>query len=390
MKILGIVAEYDPFHNGHLLHLTEAKKQVRPDVTLVVLSSCFKQRGDLALLSPSDRARCALEAGADAVFSLPVCWTLRDAEHYALGAVSLLANMGTTHLAFGAETADQSLLCRAADLLENPDSSFTAALKDNLSAGNGWPAAVSAALSPAFPEANHLLSRPNNILAICYLRALRRLDASIYPVVIRRSGNYHASEINPDTPSAAAVREALLRGNYAGACSAVPGYTAALLRRRFLDGRIPDDRIFDSLLISRLRAMGENDIILLPGLSEGLQNALQAAARTALTRRELIAAVSCRRYPAARISRLCACALLGLTAKQVASAPLPENALLLGLRNKSEMTALWKRQSFPVVSSFTEWKTSAHPADLAAWRLWAQCCRLPDTLPFTEKTFVLE
>ena len=90
MKILGIVAEYDPFHRGHLYHLSEAVRRVAPDFVFVALSPCIKQRGELSLLSPVDRARCALTAGADAVFCLPACWTVRDAEHYALGAVSLL------------------------------------------------------------------------------------------------------------------------------------------------------------------------------------------------------------------------------------------------------------------------------------------------------------
>ena len=100
--------------------------------------------------------------------------------------------------------------------------------------------------------------------------------------------------------------------------------------------------------------------------------------------------LSGRRYPAARVSRLCAAALLGLTKDHLSRVPLPENALLLGLRKRPEMTAVWKDSSFPVISSFTEWKKAADPADLAAWRLWAQCCRLPDTLPFTEKTVAVE
>ena len=115
MTILGIIAEYDPFHNGHLYHLNEAKKRVQPDFTYIVLSPCLKQRGTFSMLSPLDRARLALEAGADAVFALPVLWTVRDAEHYALGAVSMLASLGVTHLAFGAETADLPLLQRTAD-----------------------------------------------------------------------------------------------------------------------------------------------------------------------------------------------------------------------------------------------------------------------------------
>ena len=389
MRILGIVAEYDPFHRGHLYHLEEARKRVHPDMTLVALSPCVKQRGSLSLLSPADRARCALEAGADAVFCLPVCWTLRDAEHYTLGAVSLLSRMGATHLAFGAETADSGLLRGAADLLEDPPTSFNAILKEKLSGGAGWPSAVSAALSAVLPAAGGLLDRPNNILAVCYLRAVRRLGLSLEPVIIQRSGSYHAAGVDPDSPSASALRKALRSGAYAAAGAALPDYTAAILRRRFLDETVPDEQILDSLLIARLRSMGDKDFRLLPDVSEGLENALRAAAVSCRSRRDIISSLSGKRYPAARVSRLCACALLGLTADQVDKASLPENALLLGLRRRPEMTALWKQLSFPVVSSYTEWKKAAHPADLAAWRLWAQCCRIPDTLPFTEKTVTL-
>ena len=385
MKILGIVAEYDPFHNGHLYHLQEAQRRTLPDLTFIVLSPCVKQRGSLALLSPADRARCALEAGADAVFCLPVCWTLRDAEHYALGAVSLLSRLGATHLAFGAETADLTLLRSAADQLEDPTPAFEARLKNRLSAGAGWPSAVSAALSAALTGADGLLDSPNNILAVCYLRAIRRLELSLEPVVIVRTGSYHAAAVDPAAPAASALREALQRGSYATARSALPDFTATVLRRRFLDGCVPDERILDHLLLSRLRAMSGKDFRLLPDLSEGMENALQTAACAVRTRSELIASLSGKRYPAARISRLCACALLGLTKDMTETAPLPESALLLGLRKQPEMTSRWKKDSFPIVSSFTEWKKTAHPADLAAWRLWAQCCRLADTLPFSEK-----
>ena len=385
MKILGIVAEYDPFHRGHLYHITEAKRRLSPDLVFVVLSSCVKQRGELSLLSPSDRARCALEAGADAVFSLPEAWTVRDAEHYALGAVSLLARLGATHLAFGAETPDEALLGRAAGMLESPSPAFETALKEGLSAGIGYPAAFSAALSSVLPEANGLLDRPNNTLAVCYLRAVRRLGLPLVPVIIPRRGSYHAAAVDPECPSASSLRESLLRGSYAPAYEAVPEYTASILRSRFLEGRIPDEHILDSLLLFRLRSMSDEEYSSLPDLSEGMENALRNAASVSNTRSELISALSGRRYPAARISRLCACVLLGLTKEKLDALSLPDHALLLGLRKNPEMTSLWKSLSIPVISSFAEWKNAVDPADLAAWRLWAQCCRLPDTLPFTEK-----
>ena len=388
MSILGVVAEYDPFHNGHARHLALAREQVCPDETLVVLSPCLKQRGTLSLLSPCDRARCALGAGADAVFALPVLWTVRDAEHYALGSVSLLASLGATHLAFGAETDDLSLLFRTAELLESPSPGFTSFLRRSLAAGTGYPAALSAAVSAVLPEASGLLDRPNNTLAVCYLRAILRLEVNLQPVVIRRTGNYRAEAVDVSAPSASALRSALRRGDYT-ALDAVPPVTAAILRQRFLDGAVPDEAVADVLLLSRLRSMTPEDYACLPDLSEGMENALRTAAASARGRKELAEALCGRRYPASRISRLCAWALLGVTQDMMENLPLPGHALLLGLRRNPQMTARWKSGSFPVIPSFSEWKKAAHPADLAAWRLWAQCCRLPDTLPFTEKTVVL-
>jgi predicted nucleotidyltransferase len=132
--------------------------------------------------------------------------------------------------------------------------------------------------------------------------------------------------------------------------------------------------------------MSVSDYTRLPDLSEGLENALRHASRTVSGREELIRTLTGVRYPAARISRLCACALLQAAPEDILSLPLPESALLLGLKKDPEMTSLWKNLPVPVISSFTEWKKTAHPADLLAWRLWAQCCHLPDTLPFSEKT----
>ena len=384
-RILGIVAEYDPFHLGHLYHLTEAKKQVNPDWTLVVLSPCIKQRGALSMMSPADRAMCALEAGADAVFALPVSWTVRDAEHYAEGAVSLLASLGATHLAFGAETAQPELLRSAAEILEAPSAAFSAVLKQMISDGTGYPAALSSALNTVLPDASGILDSPNNTLAVCYLRAMLRLGLSLTPVVIPRRGAYHANRVDPAAPSASALRESLLRGNYAEAFSTVPVYTARILQQRFLEDRIPDEKVLDVLLLSRLRAMTDAEYRQLPDVSEGMENMLRDAAVSARTMRDLVTVTTCRRYSSARISRLCICALLGLTRKQLNDLPLPGSGLLLGLRRQSGITSLWKKStSFPVVASFTEWKKAASPADLTAWRLWAQCCRLPDTLPFTE------
>ena len=381
-RILGIIAEYDPFHRGHERHLRLAREAVQPDFTYAVLSGCFKQRGELALLSPYDRARCALACGADAVFALPAAWTLRDAEHYALGAVYLLRGLGITHLAFGAETNRLEMLRRIAETLEAPTEIFQKALRTGLDHGMGYPGAISQAMAKACPEAAGIMDQPNNTLAICYLRAIQKLNAAVEPVLIPRTGGYHEERICPETPSASALRGALMRGDYGHAYEAVPEASRLILRERFLSGRVPREETMDRLLIRRLRTMSREELRALPDVSEGLEDRIREAARQANTRAELITMVSGKRYPRARISRICAWAMLGEKRKALLATPLPDRAVLLGLRRNQEMTALWRDRREMITGKWDD------PIDLRAWQLWTQCAGLPDTLPWTEKVII--
>ena len=183
-RITGIVAEYDPFHRGHGKHLLLARERTGAEFVYVALSGCFRQRGEAAMLSPWDRARCALAAGADAVFLLPTVWTLRDAEHYALGAVALLGGMGVNSLAFGAEEGDIRTLSAIAERLEHPDGAFQRRLREALAAGQGYPRAVERTLGAEEPRWGEIIRWPNSILAIAYLRAIQRLGLEMESVAI--------------------------------------------------------------------------------------------------------------------------------------------------------------------------------------------------------------
>ncbi len=389
MRIVGIIAEYDPFHRGHLRHLEMARQAAQADLVYIALSGCLRQRGDLALLSPWERAACAAACGADAVFELPLRWTVREAENYALGAVSMLSRLGCTHLAFGAECSDLSLLRRLADHLEENAPALQHALKTRLSEGVGYPAALSAAADETLPEAAGMLKEPNNILAVCYLRAIRRLRSVMTPVCIPRSGSYHAHQVDPASPSASAIRAAVLRGDYQGAFAALPDPSIRTLRRRLLDHALPDSAVADALLLARLRDPACQKK-LRPCLSEGLEAALIGSASRVDTRAALLQEVTSRRYASARIRRLCACALLGWTEAALRTAPLPEAAALLAFRRNPAMTGRWKELPVRVLSSPGEWREAADYQDnLAAYRLWSQCCHQPDTLPFSVKMTVL-
>ena len=383
MSILGVVAEYDPFHNGHLHHLRLSMESVSPSAVLVALSGPFKQRGEPALFSPFVRAECALASGADAVFAIPVLWTVRDAEHYALGAVSMLSSLGVTHLAFGAETADLSLLQRTADLLEDSPVFLREALHAALAAGKGYPAALAEAAGACIPESRPLLDHANNILAVCYLRAIRRLGLSLIPVIVPRAGGYHSDYVDPVCPSASAVRDSLCRGSWEALC-ALPEVSVSSVRAAFLSGEIPDSVRLDTVLLEKLRSMTPEQASSLPDCTEGLGTALLNAAARADSRKELISALTTRRYSSARISRLCTYAMLGVTKSRLESAPLPSAALLLAIKKNPSLTGSWKNSPVRVLSA-SGWQQYADPEDLAAWRLWSHACRLSLSYPFTRK-----
>ena len=217
MKVTGIIAEYNPFHNGHLYQLTEARKKTDADFIIVVMSGDFMQRGTPAIINKWERTRMALLNGADLVLELPCVFATASANMFALGGISLLARTGVvTDLCFGAETDSiTDFLTLAKFLNEEPDF-FKNALKNELKTGISFPAARSSALSAeaSLPlSSEKLLSSPNNILGIEYCKALFALSSSIKPHIIKREGSgYNDREVNKQDrfASASAIRTVLL------------------------------------------------------------------------------------------------------------------------------------------------------------------------------------
>ena len=393
MRVVGVIAEYNPFHLGHAHHLAEARRLSGADAVVAVMSTVFTQRGDAALLSPADRARMALSAGADAVFALPVQWAVRDAEHFALGGVFILAGLGCDAISFGAETAQLPLLQEAAQLLESPDDGFAAGVQSCLAEGMPYPAAVSAAMEAALPGSGAVLASPNNTLAVCYLRAMTRLGAKMEAVPVQRLGGYHASALGDALPSATALRGAILRGDWAKVRAAMPQGAYAILQEAAAQGRIHRPDALDAALLYRLRTMSPAEYAALPDLSEGIENRLASAAENACAREELLLSAKTRRYPYARLSRLATHALLGMTEASLAACPLPESAQLLGFRrDKRELlTHLKQFGTLPILSKASEADCSApwFPLERRAYDVWALGAGLPSGLALTQGVTVL-
>lgn len=383
--VVGIICEYDPFHLGHK-HQFELIRAEFPNAKIVCLmSGCFTQRGMPALHSPAIRATAALRAGADLVLELPAAFAIRDAENFALGGVHILTQLGfITHLCFGAED-DTDALLPAANLLESPTDEFTAILKNELTTGISFATAQGNALAACLPNCAAHLNRPNNTLALCYLRALIRLKSNIVPFPVIRIGGYHDPVLMHDSfPSATAVRKAFLDGDKASVNSAC-GYELA-------PTPICKPDALDLVLMHRLRGMDPTELAKLPLCSEGLENRMSSCAKTATTREELIAMLKTKRYTRSRLSRLCCHAMLGITSQLLDEHPLPEYVRLLGfVRDSEDLLALLNNSQIPVVAKAANADTTnmLFTLDSNAYDLWALGANLPAGLIFTQGVAII-
>ncbi len=376
--VVGIICEYDPFHRGHQRQFALIRKQLPQAAIVCLMSGPFTQRGMPALFTPAFRAEAALKAGADLVLELPSAFAVRDAEHFALGGVSILTALGfVTHLSYGVE--DEAVdLSAAARLMEQPTEAFTQALRAKLNQGASFAAAQGAALTACLGGDDDRWQQPNLILALCYHRALLRLNSPLQPLPVRRIGGYHEATLPGQEawPSATAVRRAWLSGNLTAA-EAACGY--ALPHPG--DGQptcLP--AALDTALLYRLRSMTPEQLRQLPLCSEGLEYRLQTAAKQATSRDELLALLKTKRYAHARLSRLCTHALLGMTQSLLEAHPLPEFVRLLGFRKESsDLLAHLKHSRIPVIAKAADGDLDnvLYRLDLTAYDTWALGAGLP-------------
>ena len=312
MPVIGIIAEYNPFHLGHAYQIQAARRAIGADSAVIaVMSGNFVQRGEAALLPKHARAEAAVRCGADLVLELPTAWAAATAEVFARGGVSLLAETGVvTHLCFGSECGDLERLERLAGCLEGQ--AYQAGLRLFLDRGMTFAAARQAAVRALLGDAADSLSQPNDNLAVEYLRAIRTLGAGLTPLAVQRVGAAHDSdEAGEGFASASAIRRRILAGEPWE--HLVPPESAAVLRREMDAGRAPvSAAACERLILARLRAMGEEDFRPYDGGNEGLYHRFYAAVRRAAALEELLELAKTKRYTRARLRRLALAAWLGL------------------------------------------------------------------------------
>lgn len=355
MTAVGLITEYNPFHNGHQHHLHESLKIAGADVAVAVMSGHFLQRGMPAMFDKWQRTGMALAAGVDVVLELPVVWACNSAPHFAAGAVALLeACGGIDSLCFGSERGELTPLQDCADLLTSSAARIVRETGEALRTGISYPVARAAAMQGR-GDASELLATPNNILGISYLQALAAQGSHLQPLTIPRIGaGYHDCVPQGAIASATAIRHLHAQGE--DLTPFIPPAAQPLLQQALLSGNVVDPSRLFPLLMARL----SDEPAALAGIyqvEDGIAERLCRQARTAHTLAGLIDSAKVRHLTVSRLQRILAYILLNLTATEVEEqlAAGPSYLRLLGATAKGErfLASTRKKRTLPLLGNFS-------------------------------------
>lgn len=363
IKITGIIAEYNPFHKGHAYHLAQARALTGADYLVVVQSGDFVQRGEPSLTDKYCRAHMALAEGADLVLELPVAYACASAETFAFGAMSLLDGLGSVHaLCFGSECGDLSLLSSYAQVLAREPETYRGLLKTFLRQGYSFPLARSMALeaylahSGASLSGKNVLSQPNNILGIEYLKALELLDSPIRPWTLGRKGSaYHDLSLSRELASASAIRRAIAREGFSAVSHQLPPGAGRVLKAYFEQKGPLDWDDFSALLHYRLLSLSQEDFTAYTDVSPDLAARIRRLLPQFQSSSSFASLLKTRQLTHTRITRAL-CHLLLMDRKEDSQRRkelgYPVYAKILGFRRESRpLLGLLKQSArIPIVS----------------------------------------
>ena len=356
MPVAGIITEYNPLHCGHLLQMTRTRELLGGDTAIVcAMSGNFVQRGDFALVRKHARAEAAVRSGADLVLELPLPWAVSSAEGFSDGGVQVLAAAGlVTHLSFGSECGDAAVLCEAAAVLDSP--AYREELRRRLDTGASYAACRQAAAEALLgKEKAALLAQPNNNLGVEYCRALARQGSDIVPVTVLRQGAAHDGAVVDGIASASAVRTLVRQGQSGQALALMAPAMAEVYCREEAAGRAPVlAETCERAVLARLRSMTEAEFAALDEGGEGLANRFRAAAQSAATLADLLAAVKTKRYAYARLRRMALWAYLGITPGDRPERVPYLRVLAANERGRALLGQMRKTASLPVITKPAE------------------------------------
>lgn len=321
-KVLGIIAEYNPFHNGHLLHLEKSKKICDAQYSICVMSGNFVQRGNTSIVNKWVKAEMALKSGVDLVLELPTVYSISSAENFAEGAIKLLNSLKIVDtVSFGSENSDINVLNRISSVLQEESKQYLEFLNSELKKGLSFPKARENAILLYLNDKKYLniLNQPNNTLAIEYLKALKKYKSHISPISVKREKVFYNSNcIVDEYASATAIRNMIINEQFNDIRKVVPTSSYNLLMNEIEKGHLVIDiSKFEKEILYAIRRLSADDIKNIPEVTEGLENAIKNASNSCNNLAELINIVKSKRYTQTRIQRILLYILLNITKKDM-------------------------------------------------------------------------
>ena len=348
MKILGLITEYNPFHNGHIHHIQSAKNLIKPDLTIVIMSGNFVQRGEPAIIDKWQRTKIALQHEVDLVIELPFVYALQGADYFALGAVKLLEKIGVTDICFGSESGDVTKLYQIAQTIKDNPLKYDEFVKNAMSLGLSYPDACNQALSTLLHKP---ITTPNDILGLCYVKAVVNHDFDIQMHCIPRTNDFHSVEIKKIS-SATAIRLALKENQEV--MDTLPLHHLYDQNLHFLEDYFPYLKYY-------LSTVSPNQLKQIFMVDEGIENNLIKNITNTNSMNEFIQKVQSKRYTRVRIQRMIIHILMQNTRKEILEALDIDYIRVLGMNQLGQqyLNQIKKDCQFKIVTTFSKHQ---HPA----------------------------
>jgi predicted nucleotidyltransferase len=380
MKAVGIIVEYNPFHNGHSYHLQAAKEAAKAEIAIAVMSGNFLQRGEPALVSKWFRTKMALQAGVDIVIELPYQFASQKAETFANGAISILDAIGCEALCFGSESGDISSFLETIHFLAVNQEKYDENIKSFIQTGVSYPKALSLSFQ-AMSSTNNLvdLTKPNNILGIQYIKALKQQKSLVTPLTIKRkNADYHDEHFATETiASATSIRKALFSPNKhkTPINQYVPAETSQLLNE-YHDhfGTFHEWENYWTLLKFRILQSSPEELRKIYEVEEGLEHRIQAVALESNSFRGFMEKLKTKRYTWTRLQRMCVHILTNTKKTDMVMTTEKASYLrLLGmtLEGKEYLKKNKSQVSLPLISKLSAYKQKEILLDIKATQIYS-------------------
>ncbi len=372
---VGIIAEYNPFHNGHMYHLKKIKEMFPNEEIIAVISSSFTQRGEPSVINKWDKTEICLKAGIDLVIELPYVFSTESADYFSKGALEILENLKVDKFVFGSETNDIKIFDRIADIqLNNPD--FDKLAKIYMKLGNNYPTALSLALKDLDGE---VLTLPNDLLGISYVKIIKENNFNIKPICIERKNNYKSEQLE-NLSSSTAIRKALSEKK--DVKDYIPDFVNNYLNQLHFNE--------DYFKFLKYKIMLEDNLDIYQTVDEGLGYKLKEEIINATTYDELIEKLKSKRYTHNRINRMLNHILCGFTKEIKEKCTSLQYIRILGFNEKGKtyISKIKKEVDIPIISNFSKNKSEMIKMEFQATCVYASILNEKEKKDLIQKEYI--